>query len=328
MRQAMAEAEVGDDVMGEDPTLNMLQEEVAALLGKEAALFVPSGTMSNQVALKAHTEIGDEVIIHPMAHIVRAEGAAGAAISGVQFRQIGNEDGSMTPEEVAENITTDYNPHFAPTRLVAMENTHNFCGGSVVPLDNARAVAELAHGRGVATHLDGARLMNAAIALNVPPAEVAAPFDSVSICFSKGLGAPVGSAIVGSKNFIHRCHRYRKMFGGGMRQGGILAAAARYALEHNVERLAQDHENARALAQGLMETGHVALDYGIPDTNILFFHINHPTITLQQFLKGLEERGVLMLMLYGKVARAVTHLEISRSDIDNAISAAKEVLSG
>ena len=326
MRQAMAEAEVGDDVFGDDPTVNALQGEVAALLGKEAALFVPSGTMANQLALKSHTQPGDEVIIHPMAHIIRAEGGAGAALSGVQFRGVGNPDGSMSPEEIAANMNLEYNPHWAPTRLVCMENTHNFCGGSLVPVENMEAVARVARDAGVSVHLDGARVLNAAVALNVKPALLTAPFDSVSLCFSKGLGAPVGSIIAGSEAFIHRCHRYRKMFGGGMRQVGILAAAARYALANHVERLAEDHRNARFLAEGLAATGHIKLIFGMPETNILFFECVHPTVTLQNLLKAWEDQGILIGRIYGQQARAVTHLQVSREDIETTIQVAQTIL--
>jgi len=326
MRKAMAEAEVGDDVFGEDPTLNKLQEEVAQLLGKEAALFVPSGTMANQLALKAHTQPGDEVILHPDAHIVRAEGAAGAVLSGVQFRPIGNADGTMDPAEVAANLSLEYNPHFPPTGLICMENTHNFCGGSVVPLENTQKVSEVARGAGIPLHLDGARLLNAAAALDQKPSVLAEPFDSISLCFSKGLGAPVGSVIVGSEAFIHRCHRFRKMFGGGMRQAGILAAAAQYALHNHVERLSEDHANAKRLAEGLVATGAVELVYGPPQTNMLFFESRHPTVNLAQLVEKLAERGVLIGTLYGRVARAVLHLEITKADVETTIQAAQDIL--
>ncbi|MCH9013398.1 MAG: aminotransferase class I/II-fold pyridoxal phosphate-dependent enzyme [Proteobacteria bacterium] len=215
MRKAMADAEVGDDVFGEDPTVNALQEEVADLFGKEAAIFVPSGTMANQVSLKAHTQPGDEVVVHPGAHLYRAESAAGAALSGVQFRLVGNPDGTLSVQEIEGVIQSGDNPHFAPTRLICLENTHNFAGGSALLPEYVDTVAELAARHGLPMHLDGARVMNASVFLGVPPARLAAPFRSVTLCFSKGLGAPVGSIIAGPRDFITRCHRFRKMFGAG-----------------------------------------------------------------------------------------------------------------
>ncbi|MBI4082576.1 MAG: aminotransferase class I/II-fold pyridoxal phosphate-dependent enzyme, partial [Candidatus Lambdaproteobacteria bacterium] len=282
MRKAMAEAEVGDDVFGEDPTVNALQDEVAALFGKQAALFVSSGTMANQVALKAHTQSGDEVVAHPQAHIVRAESAGGAALSGVHFRTVGNADGTVTAEQVLGVYQAGDDPHYAPTRLVCLENTHNACGGKAIGLAGIEAVARVARAKRLALHLDGARVLNACIALDVKPARMAAPFDSLTLCFSKGLGAPVGSIIAGRRDFIARCTRFRKMFGGGTRQAGILAAAARHALAHHVERLAEDHANARRLAEGLLETGQVELPYGLPETNIVFFRATSPQVSQER----------------------------------------------
>ncbi len=328
MRKAMAEAEVGDDVFGEDPTINALQQEVAALVGKEAALFVASGTQANQVALRAHTQAGDEVVAHPSAHIVRAESAAGAALAGVQFRPVGNPDGTMDPAEIEGVWQSGDNPHFAPTRLVCVEDTHNFCGGSVWPPEKLQAVAALARGKGVAVHMDGARLWNAAVAQEVPLATLAACADSVSLCFSKGLGAPAGSAIAGSKPFIARCLRFRKMYGGGMRQAGILAAAARYALQHHVARLAEDHANCRRLADGMARSPHIELPHGPPQTNMVFFRCRHPRITLTQLVAALKERGVLVGQTHGTLARAVTHLDVSRRDVDAAVAAVHGILKG
>jgi threonine aldolase len=326
MRKAMAEAEVGDDVFGEDPNVNALQEEAAALLGKEAGLFVASGTMGNQVALKAHTQPGDEVVAHPLAHLVRAESAAGAALAGVQFRPVGENDGTLDPAKIEAVIQTGENPHFAPTRLICVENTHNFLGGAVWPLDKLEAVAAVARRHKIALHMDGARILNAAIAQDVRPDRIAAGSDSVSMCFSKGLGAPVGSVIVGSKAFIARCVRYRKMYGGGMRQAGILAAAARYALKHHVERLAEDHANAKRFAEGLAQSRYIAFPNGMPQTNLVFFECSHPGVTLAQLLAGLKERGILIGQTYSTLARAVTHLNVTRADIDAAVSAAHEIL--
>ncbi len=328
MRKAMAEAEVGDDVYGEDPTINALQEQVAGMFGKEAALFVPTGTMGNQICLKAHTQPGDEVIVHPWAHIVRAESGAGAALSGVQFRPVGDPDGSMDPAEVEASIQSGENPHHAPTRLICMENTHNFCGGSVVPVENLEALAAVASKHKVAMHLDGARVLNAAVALDVRPDRIAAQFDSGTLCFSKGLGAPAGSIIYGTKAFVARCLRYRKMFGGGMRQVGVLAAAARYALEHHVSKLAEDHAHARALAEAIRDNPHLDLPKGMPDTNIVFFSCNHPTFSIEQVVSGLAERGVLIGAPSGGVARAVTNLDVSAEDIESAAAAMAEVMPG
>jgi threonine aldolase len=328
MRKAMAEAEVGDDVFGEDPTVNALQEEVAALTGKEAALYVATGTQANQVALRAHTQHGDEVVAHPSAHIVRAESAAGAALAGVQFRPVGNPDGTMDPADIEAVWQSGDNPHFAPTRLLCVEDTHNFCGGSVWPLEKLQAVAALARGKRMAVHLDGARLWNAAVAQDLPLAKLAACADSVSLCFSKGLGAPAGSVIVGGKAFIARCLRFRKMYGGGMRQAGILAAAARYAMQHHIARLAEDHANARRLADGLAQSPHIELPFGLPQTNMVFFNCKHPRINLTQLVAALKERGVLVNQSYSTLARAVMHLDVSRQDIDAAVAAVQGVLKG
>ncbi len=326
MRKAMAEAEVGDDVYGEDPTINALQEEVAGMFGKEAALFVASGTMANQLCLKSHTQPGDEVIIHPWAHIVRAESGAGAALSGVQYRPVGNPNGSMDVKEVEDSIQSGENPHHAPTRLICMENTHNMANGAVTPLKDMEAMSTLARKRGVAMHLDGARVLNAAVALDVRPDKIAGCFDSGTLCFSKGLGAPVGSIIYGPKEFVSRCLRFRKMFGGGLRQAGILAAAARHALKHNVSRLAEDHANARLLAEGFQENPHLELPRGLPETNLLFFSCTHPTISTEQFVTAMKDEGILIGYAGGGVARAVTHLDVSRQDAEQAVAAVHRVL--
>ena len=313
-------------MFGEDPSVNALQEEAAALLGKEAGLFVASGTMGNQVALKAHTQPGDEVVAHPLAHIVRAESAAGAALAGVHFRPVGESDGTMDAAMIEAVYQSGENPHFAPTRLICVENTHNFLGGKVWPLDKLEAVAAVARKYKVALHMDGARIMNAAIALDARPERIAAGADSVSMCFSKGLGAPVGSVILGSKAFIARCTRFRKMYGGGMRQAGILAAAARHALKHHVQRLAEDHANARRLAEGLAQSRYIAFPNGMPQTNLVFFECQHPGVSLTELLDRLKERGILIGQSYGTLARAVTHLDVSHADIDETLSAVHAIL--
>lgn len=329
MRKAMAEAEVGDDVYGEDPNVNALQEEAAALLGKEAALFVPSGTMANQIALKAHTQPGDEVIAHPGAHLIRAESGAGAALAGVQFRTIDGPGGSLPADQVAAAITRGDNPHFPPTRLICLENTHNFAGGTVLPLARIDPVAAVAAEHGLSLHLDGARLLNAATALDLTPARLAAAFASATLCFSKGLGAPVGSVVAGSRDFIAVCLRYRKMYGGGMRQAGILAAAARHALAHHVNRLAEDHLNATRLAEGLRELPQLELIHGMPETNMIFFALTHgsqPALGMEALVAQMAQRGVLIGGMGPYQARMVTHLDVDRAGIEGTLAAFREVL--
>ncbi len=317
MREAMARADVGDDVYGEDPTVNRLQETVAALLGKETALFVPSGTMANQVALRSLTEPGDEAIAPRDAHIQLYEGGAGAALSGVQFTSIGA-DGVFSPDELraAVNPADD---HFARTRVVCVENTHNRSGGRIFPFERLRAVAEAARSRGLRLHLDGARIWNAVEASGIPAAQWAAPFDTVSCCLSKGLGAPVGSLVAGSAELVLRAHRFRKMFGGGMRQAGILAAGGLFALEHQRKRLADDHANARRLAAGLAELSEIELA-ALPETNIVIFRCRDA----ERLRQRLRARGVWIGLVSSDTLRAVTHLDVSRADIDAALAAFRE----
>ena len=310
MRDAMARAELGDDVFGDDPSVNALQAAIAARLGKEAALFVPTGTMSNLCGLMAHCQRGDEYIVGQMAHTYRWEGGGAAVLGSIQPQPLAQQaDGSIALADIEAAIKPD-DAHFAMTRLLALENTW---GGQVLPQSYVEAACALAHGRGLATHLDGARLFNAAVASRRTPAELAAPFDSVSVCFSKGLGTPAGSALVGSKELIARAHRIRKMLGGGMRQAGVLAAAALHALDHHVERLADDHAHARLLAEGLQGLDGVSVTP--PQTNIVFVDI------VPEKARGLVERlkagGVLCTGLYR--VRLVTHLDLSRADIERAI---------
>ena len=326
MLEAMLSAEVGDDVYGEDPSVNALQEETAALLGMEAALYVPTGTMANQIALNVHTRPGDEVIVHPLAHIVRAEGGAGAALSGVQFRALGNPDGSLPAEQVAEAIYGGDNPHYPPTGLICMENTANNVGGTVISLEQIAAVAALAGEQGVPMHLDGARVLNAAAVLDVQPESITRAFQSTTLCFSKGLGAPMGSVVAGSRDFIAQCMRRRKRFGGGMRQAGYMAAAARHALAHHVTRLAEDHENARLLAEGMVATGQIEMVLGMPQTNMVFLRSIHPKLDTGGLLVKLEARGVLLGVAAPYGARAVTHLDVSREAIETAVSICGEIL--
>lgn len=321
MREAMAKALVGDDVYGEDPTVNELQEEVADLLGKEAALFVPSGTMSNQLALMAQTERGDEVVIGERAHCAWFESGAAAALAGVQFATAGH-GGLFDADELRAAIkpASYYLPR---TTLVAVENTHNASGGRVFPSAALERIAENARAAGLKLHLDGARLWNAATATGLALAELAAPADSVSVCFSKGLGAPVGSALVGSKPLIERCRRLRKMLGGGMRQSGILAAGALYAVRHNRERLVDDHRHARFFAETIAGCPGVSLDLESVQTNIVLFDIQGDAEVL---CKGARERGVLISAMGPSSVRAVTHLDVSFDEVREAATAVAAVL--
>ena len=324
MRRAMAEAEVGDDVFEEDPTVNLLQEKVARLLGKEAALFVPSGTMANQVSIRTHTLPGDEVIIEADSHPVLSEVAAAAALSGVQFRALHGVRGVLRAEQVADAVRLP-DIHRPVSRLVCLENTHNFGGGTVYPLHEILRIREVADRHGLAMHLDGARLLHACVATSISPAEYARAFESVSLCLSKGLGAPVGSVIAGCRDFITRARKNRKMFGGGMRQAGILAAAGIYALDNHVERLAEDHANARLLAEALAELPGIRLDPVEVETNILIMDISASGMEPPQAQARLRELGVLVLPFGKGRLRAVTHLDVDQHGIQRAIEAFRRV---
>ncbi len=314
MREAMARAEVGDDVYGEDPTVLELERRVAELTGKERALFVPSGTMGNQIALLVHTRPGDEVIIGEGAHCAWYESGAGAAWSGVQFAVAGK-GGLFDADEMEAALKPPayYLPH---SSLVAVENTHNRAGGRVFPQQRVLAIAERARKRGLALHLDGARLWNASVASGLSVAELAAPFDTVSVCFSKGLGAPVGSALAGSEELIGRAHRFRKMLGGGMRQAGILAAGALYALEHHRERLADDHRAARAVAEIVAAAPGARVDLEAVETNIV--NIVLERARADAVIEAARERGVLISSIAPRALRGVTHLDISHEQARRA----------
>jgi threonine aldolase len=317
MRAAMAAAEVGDDVFGDDPTVNALQSRIATLLGKEAALFVPTGTQSNLCALMAHCGRGDEYIVGQMAHTYRWEGGGAAVLGSIQPQPLSQQgDGSIALAEIEAAIKPD-DAHFARTRLLALENTW---GGQVLPLPYIEAATTLARDKGLATHLDGARLFNAAVASGLPAGEIARHFDSVSVCFSKGLGAPAGSALVGSRDFIQRAHRVRKMLGGGMRQAGVLAAAALHALDHHVARLADDHANARALADGLQGLAGVVVQP--PQSNMVFVDLA-PELAAG-VVDRLRDAGVLCTGLYR--LRLVTHMDVSAADIQQAVVALRAAL--
>jgi threonine aldolase len=313
MREAMASASVGDDQYGEDPTVNRLQERVAELLGKEAALFVPSGTMANQIGIKLLTRPGDDVIVGEEAHVVWHEAGAAAANSGVQFTVVGR-GGLFTEAEFRAAVKPRDHIVFPPTTLVAIENTHNRGGGVVFPQAEAAAICGAARELGLRSYLDGARLFNAAIASGRSLAELAAPFDLVSVALSKGLGCPVGSLIAGNKDDIARGVRARRMFGGAMRQAGILAAAGLYALDHNLERLAEDHANARLLAERVAGLRGVQLDLATVQSNIVIFHMGLGAPDAATVVARARDRGVLVSAFAARTVRAVTHLDVSRGD--------------
>ena len=325
MRKAMAEAEVGDDVFGEDPTVNILQGKVASLLGKEAALFVPSGTMANQLSIKSHTQPGDEVIIESSSHPYNFEGGAGAALSGIQFRCLQGVRGILDPSQIEEAIRP-VDHHFPTTSLVCLENTHNRGGGSIFPLDKMAEIYRLSKSRGLLVHLDGARLWNASIVTGIKPREYAQWADSVSVCLSKGLGAPIGSLVAGSKLFVDRAHRFRKMFGGGMRQVGIIAAAGIYALDHHLERLREDHQNATRLAVGLKEFKGVSIDPRHVQTNIVTFDVAGTAMKGSQLAEAMKKEGVLIHTIGKTQIRLVTHLDVTAEDIENTLKVFEKIL--
>jgi threonine aldolase len=319
MRRAMAEAEVGDDVFGEDPTVNRLQDMVAEILGAEAALFVASGTMGNEICIRCHTQPGEEIICEAGSHFLHYEAGAMAALSGAQARAIAGNRGVITAAQIEEALRSDIY-YYPRSRLIALENTHNLAGGTIFPLDEMQRIRQLARSRGVAMHLDGARLWNASAASGITPGEYGRQFDSISVCFSKGLGAPVGSAIAGTKEFIARARRIRKMFGGGMRQAGIIAAGAIYGLQHHRERLAEDHANARRLAEALHGHGGIAIDLDAVQTNIVIINIAKTKLGVAAAVEALKKANVLVVEFGAITLRAVTHLEVSAADIERAIT--------
>lgn len=329
MRRAMADAEVGDDQYGEDPSVNRLQEEVARLLGTEAALFLPSGTMANQVALRTLTRPGDDVLVPVDAHIVLHETGAGAANAGVQFTPIGS-GGLFDADEVRAAAKPVGHIVYPPSTLLVVENTHNRAGGIVIGRDRLEPVLEAARRHGMATYLDGARLLNAAVATGRPAAELARGFDLVGLSLSKGLGAPAGSLLAGSRELVARAHRYRRMAGGAMRQAGILAAAGSYALAHHVDRLADDHANARLLATELLRGDDVELDLETVQTNIVVFRLvdRRGVPDASTFVERCRERGVLLNAFGPRVVRAVTHLDVTENDCRAAAKVMRAVADG
>ncbi|HKE39929.1 MAG TPA: threonine aldolase family protein [Casimicrobiaceae bacterium] len=327
MRSAIAAAPVGDDQYGEDPTVNRLQERIAALLGKEAALFVPSGTMGNQIALRVLTRPGDDVIVSRESHAVWHETGAGGANAGVQFTEIGTR-GVFTVAELLAAIKPRGHVVYPPTTLVEIENTHNRSGGVIFPQDEVERICAAAREREILSFLDGARLWNAAVASRRDLALLAGPFDLVSVALSKGLGAPVGSVLAGTRELIGRATRHRRMFGGAMRQAGILAAAGIYALDHNYERLAEDHANTRRIAERVATSSKVELDLASVQTNILVFKLGLGAPDAATVVERARQRGVLIFAFGPRVVRAVTHLDVSADQCERAAQILLEIVEG
>lgn len=317
MRRAMAEAEVGDDVIDVDPTVARLEQRTAEILGKEAAIYMPSGTMTNQVAVRIHCKPGDEFICEAGCHIYNYEQAAYAQLSGVAVRPVEGQFGVLRLEQLVDLIRPE-NDHHVRTRLVCLENTHNRGAGRIQPYDEVVRITQWARQNGLRTHLDGARLFNAVVATGIPADQWAQHFDTVSVCFSKGLGAPVGSALAGPRDLIREARRHRKVFGGGMRQAGIIAAGALYALEHHRERLAEDHEKAQILAQAIRQTTRLRLVPDTVDTNIVIFEVAAELGTAGDFVARLEQYGVRMLPVSKTRVRAVTHLDVTIEQVQAA----------
>jgi threonine aldolase len=322
MRRAIASADVADEQRKLDPTVNALQERVAELLGHEAALFLPSGTMCNQIAIRLHTRPGDEVILERFSHPIIAEAGGPAAHSGVMMQPIDGEGGMFTAAQVEAALRTVGDRYQPRSRLVCVEQTTNYGGGRVWPLEQVRSVQEAARANGLASHMDGARLMNAVVASGVTAADFASGFDSAWLDFTKGLGAPVGACLAGSQELIDEAWRFKQMMGGSLRQAGIVAAAGLYALDHNVERLGEDHENARVLAEGIADLPGVRIDASKVETNIVIFEVDNPAAVLA----ALAERDVEMSGMGPGRIRAVTHLDVDRAGVEGALEALAEVL--
>ena len=325
MRKAMSEAEVGDDVFSEDPTVNQLEKIAAERMGKEAAIFVPSGTMGNLISILSHCERGDEVILGDQSHIFLNEVGGLSALGGIHPHIIKNEpDGTLDLKTIEQKIRTS-DIHYPPTRLITLENTHNYCMGSPISPEYMRQVGNLAQKYNLKIHIDGARIFNAAIALKLDVKDLLCEADSVMFCLSKGLSAPVGSIVCGSKNFIHKTRKWRKMVGGGMRQSGHLAAAGIIALNDLTDRLKEDHSNAQKLAQGLARIKRIVLKPELIKTNIIFFSLEHSNIKPETFLENLEAQGIKILMIHEGVFRIVLHREISETQVELVIKAMKEI---
>lgn len=326
MLRAMAEADVGDDAYREDPTINALEEAAAQVAGKEAALFVTSGTMANQIAVRLHARQGDELIADAASHIYNFESGGTAAVSGVQCRPVQTDGGLLSAEQVEEAVQPPILPR-ARTGLICVENTHNRGGGTVYSMDTLRAIKKVSDNQGIPLHMDGARVFNASVASDVPVAEIARNADTLSFCLSKGLGAPFGSLVAGPKDLIEEARRVRQMLGGGMRQAGILAAAGLYALKNHVERLAEDHAKAKKLAEGMASMPNVDLPFGTTPTNIVVFDIARSGKKAKDLAAALKDRGVLVSMLGGTRFRALTHLDVTEEEIDRALAVIESCLS-
>ena len=326
MRKAMARAEVGDDVYGEDPTVNRLQDLAAAMLGKRFALFVPSGTMANQLAIRSHTQPGQEIIVESKSHVVRYEQGAAGALAGVQLHWVTGERGIMTAEQVEAAIRPN-DAHSIATALICIENTHNAGGGTIYPLSTIEKIRSLAMRHGIPMHLDGARLFNAVAATTLPPTAYAQHFETVSLCLSKGLGAPVGSLLLSNdQRLMDRARRFRRMYGGAMRQAGILAAAGIYALERHVGRLKTDHDHAKKLARLLQQIPTIEIAPQHVETNIVIFDIVDEQRSPAELVAALKEHGVLINAVGGQSYRAVTHLHVTDKQIDEAVAAFAKIL--
>jgi threonine aldolase len=325
MRAAMESAPVGDDVFNDDPTVNLLQERVADMLGKEAALFVPSGTMSNQICVKAHTQPGDELLCDIGCHIYNYEAGGPAVLSGVTCRTIEGDFGILDVSQLEDKIRP-INEHLVRTRLVCLENTHNRGGGRIYPLEKIEAISSWARQNGLAMHLDGARLWNAIVATGISAKKWTLHFDTVSVCFSKGLGAPVGSALAGPQAFVARARMIRKLFGGGMRQAGVIAAAALYALDHHIDRLAEDHKNARVIAQAIADTPGLRLVPPDVETNLIWFRVEPDVGTAQEVATALKERNVRVHVGGPQLLRACTHLDVSAAQAERAAETIRQAV--
>ena len=326
MRAAMAAADVGDDVFDEDPTVQALQEHVAGLLGKEAALFVPSGTMSNQIGVRLHCNPGDEFICEAGCHIYNYEQGAYAQLSGLATRTVAGDEAVLRVDQL-RGLVRGGNDHLVNTRMICLENTHNRGAGRILPYDGVVEICDWAHESGLATHLDGARLFNAVVATKISAAQWSRHFDTVSVCFSKGLGAPIGSALAGTREHIKRARRHRKLFGGAMRQAGVIAAAALYALEHHVERMAEDHANAQLLAAAIRRVDSLRLVPDQIDTNILIFRVDPALGSAAEFCQRLKQAGLLTLPISATTIRAVTHLDVTAEDVRRAGQIVEQVAS-
>ena len=318
MLEAMMNAEVGDDVFGEDPTVNALQKKVAEMFGKESALFVPSGTMGNEICVKVHTSPGEEIIVEENSHIIIYETAAPSLLSGVQMKPVPSIRGAINVEDLRKAVRP--NVYYMPrTKLICLENTHGRSAGSIVPIENIQAVHAFASEQNISLHLDGARIWNACVATGIRPKEYAKYFDSISVCFSKGLGAPIGSAVVGDAKFVENARRYRKIFGGGMRQAGLLAAAALYAIEYNIERLKVDHDKARYFASELNGLSKISIDMNEVQTNMVFVDIAKTGKSQSEILELLKSHSVLMTPERHSSLRAVMHLDVSMDEVKHTV---------